>query len=100
MESIKQRLINDTIKELAEREEEIKKSDEELGLLGARLKVENKFAEMRDIPPEITEDVKYSVQALENMIVMEENRNAELKRDFEILRYRKQVINKFEDEEL
>ena len=34
------------------------------------------------------------------MLIMEKNKNAELKKEFEILRYRSQVIRKFEEGEL
>jgi len=100
MPNQKQHLIDETKKQIEETGEEIKKSDIEIDVLESKLKVENKMSAMEDIPEEIKEDVKYSIQALENMLVMEKNRNAELKKEFGILRYRKQVINTFEDEDL
>jgi len=100
MINLKQYLIEDTNKKIKEIEEEIKKSDEESALLEAKLKVENKMSNMKDIPEEIEEDVKYSAQALESMFFVEKNKNTELKKELELLRYRKQVINKFEDGEL
>ena len=54
---------------------------------------------MKDIPEELEEDVKYSIQALENMLAMEKNRNEGLKKELKMLQYRKQVINKFEEED-
>lgn len=100
MTSLKQHLIEDTDKKIKETEEEIKKSDEELNILESKLKVERRMSEMEDIPEGIEEGIKYSIQAIESMILMEKDRNAELKKELEILRYRKQVINKFEDREL
>ena len=100
MENLKQYLIEDTNKKIKETEEEVRNSDEELKVLEAKLKVEEKFLEIKDIPEGIKEDIKYSVEAIKGMIQMEKDKNGELKKEFEILRYRKQVINKFEDEEL
>ena len=100
MKNIKQQLIDEIVAKLKEIEQEIKSSDDELKILEAKLKVENQFSKMNDLKEDLKEDVKYSVIALEGMLVMESNRNAELKKDFEILRFRKQVINKFEDGEL
>lgn len=100
MANSKQYLIEDTDKKIKEAEEEIKKSKQELEILESKLKVEKKLSEMKDISEEIKEDVKYSVQAIESMMLMEKNRNVELKKDLKMLESRKQVINKFEDEEL
>ena len=100
MENLKQYLLEDTTREIKAKEEEVRKSDEELKVLESRIKVENKMSEMKDIPEEIAEDVKYSAEALESMLMMEKDRNVELKKDLKVLNYRKQAINKFEDEEL
>ena len=100
MDNLKQYLIEETNKEIKEKEEEIKKSDEELKILEAKFKVEKKFSEMEDIAEEIKEDVEFSSQAIRDTILMEKNENAELRKDLKILQTRKQVINKFEDEEL
>src|SRR3989344_4924518 len=97
MPNQKQYLIDETKKQIEEATEEIKKSDIEIEVLGANLKVENKMSGMEDIPEELKEDVKYSIQALENMLAMEKNRNEELKKELKMLQYRKQVINKFEE---
>ena len=97
MPNQKQYLIDETKKQIEEATEEIKKSDVEIEVLGANLKVENKMSGMEDIPEELKEDVKYSIQALENMLAMEKNRNEELKKELKMLQYRKQVINKFEE---
>ncbi len=100
MENLKQYLIEDVNKKIEEADEEIKESNEELEILESKLKVEEKFLSMKDIEKEIKEDVKYSVQAIGNMMVMEKNRNIKLKKDLKILQFRKKVIDKFEDEEL
>lgn len=100
MKNIKQQLLDDTINELKEKEIEIEKSDEEIRLLEARVKVEKIFFELKDITEEIREDVKYSLEALEGMLMMEKDKNSQLKRDFEVLKIRKQVISdKFEKED-
>ena len=97
MEDLKQKLLDDTIKGFKEKEEEIEKSNKELELLDARVKVEKRFFELKDITEEMKEDVKYSLQALESMVIMEKERNAELRKESELLRVRKQVINMFEN---
>jgi hypothetical protein len=99
MEDLKQQLLDDTIKVFKEKEEEIEKSNKELELLDARVKVEKRFFELKDITEEMKEDVKYSLQALESMVIMEKERNAELKKESELLKVRKQVINMFEKED-
>ncbi|MCX6719829.1 MAG: hypothetical protein NTV36_01865 [Candidatus Staskawiczbacteria bacterium] len=62
----------------------------------ARVKVEKRFFELKDIKEGMREDVKYSLQALESMVMMEKERNFELRKESELLRARKQVINMFE----
>lgn len=100
MANQKKNLLEENKKEIEKLKKEIEKSDSEIDFFCAKLKVENKMALMEDAPKDIEENIKYSAQALESMLLMEKNRNAELKKDFEILNYRKKVINKFEDEEL
>jgi exonuclease VII large subunit len=100
MENLKQYLPENTTREIEAKEEEVRKSNEELEVLESRIKVENKMSTMKDIPEEIAEDVKYSAEALESMLIMEKDRNAELEKELKVLNYRKQVINKFEDGEL
>lgn len=100
MENLKQRLTEEINKEIKEKEEEIKNSGQELEILEARLKVEKKLSEIEDVSEEIKEDIKYSIQAIEGTILMEKERNAELKKEFEVLKYRKQIIGRFEDGEL
>jgi len=99
MENKKQYLIDETKKQIEEATKETKKSDIEIEVLEAKLKVENKMSGMEDIPEELKEDVRYSIQALENMLAMEKNRNEGLKKELKMLQYRKQVINKFEEED-
>ena len=99
MPNQKQYLIDETKKQIEEATKETKKSDIEIEVLEAKLKVENKMSGMEDIPEELKEDVRYSIQALENMLAMEKNRNEGLKKELKMLQYRKQVINKFEEED-
>ncbi|MDO8676048.1 MAG: hypothetical protein Q7K16_00070 [Candidatus Azambacteria bacterium] len=101
MINIKQHLIEETINEIAAKEREIQESQRELEILGARLKVENKTLVMQDIKEDLKEDFKYSAQALEGMFAQEQHRNSELKKDLEMLKYRKAVIeSQFSDNEL
>jgi len=100
MKNIKQHLIDEIKIRIEQTQKELEESDEEPKILEAKLKVENKFSKMTDLKEDLKEDVKYSVQALEGMLIMEKNKNAELKKEFEILRYRSQVIRKFEEGEL
>ena len=100
MANLKQRLIEETKNQIASKEREIKESDEELEMLEAKLKVENKFLEMKDIKEDLKEEVGYSIKGLENMLMLEKQRNAELKKDFEISKYRLMVIDKFGEGQL
>ncbi|MBI4065794.1 hypothetical protein HY412_01190 [Candidatus Kaiserbacteria bacterium] len=101
MTNFKQHLIDETANEIVAKESEVQESDKELEVLNAKLKVENKAFYMKDISENLKEDFKYSVQALENMIAMEQNRNSELKKEMEMLKYRKAVIeSQFPDNEL
>ncbi len=101
MVNLKQHLVEEAINEITNKEQEIKSSDNELEILGARIKVENKILDMQDVQENLKEDFMYSVQALEHMILMETNRNHELKKGLEMLRYRRQVIeSQFSESEL
>src|SRR3989338_1093005 len=101
MKNLKQHLIEGTTNEISAKEQEIQESDEELEILGARLKVENKTLNMKDLKDDFKEDFKYSAQALEGMVVQEQQRNSELKKELEMLTYRKAVIeSQFSDNEL
>lgn len=101
MKNLKQYLIEKTISEVATKEREIKGSDEELAILAANLKVEKKAMDMQDLKKDLKEDFKYSIQALEDMMVMEQNRNTEFRKGLEMLQYKKVVIeSQFSDNEL
>ena len=101
MTNTKQRLIEDITKETATKEQEIQESDNELEMLSAKLKVENKTLGMQDLKENLKEDFKYSTQALEGMLTQEQQRNAELKKEFEMLKYRKAVTeSQFSENEL
>lgn len=101
MKNIKQNLIEEITKEITAKEREIQESDHELAMLNAKVKVENKTLGMQDLKEHLKEDFKYSAQALEGMLTQEQQRNAELKKDLEMLKYRKDVVeSQFSDNEL
>lgn len=101
MNNIKQHLIEETTNNISAKEQEIQESDRELAVLGAKLKVENKTLGMQDLKEHLKEDFKYSAQALEGMLAQEQQRNTELKKDLEMLKYRKAVTeSQFSDNEL
>lgn len=101
MKNLKQHLIDQAMADIAAKEHEIKESDEELSLLNARLKVEKKTIGMQDLKDHLREDFTYSIQALEGMVTQEIHRNAELKKELEMLKYRKAVTeSQFTDSEL
>lgn len=101
MKNIKQHLVEEIANEIVAKEREIQESDHELEMLGAKLKVENKTLGMQDLKEHLKEDFKYSVQALEGMVAQEQQRNAEFKKDMEMLKYRKAVVeSQFSDNEL
>ena len=101
MKNLRQHLVDQTASEIVAKEQEIKISDEELSVLTARLKIEKKALTMKDLKDYLREDFTYSIQALEGMARQERERNAEIKKDLEMLKYRKAVTeNKFTDSEL
>lgn len=101
MKNIKQHLIEETTNGIIAKEREIQESDTEVEMLGAKLKVENKTLGMQDLKEKLKEDFKYSAQALEGMLTQEQQRNTELKKELEILKYRKAVIeSQFSENEL
>ncbi len=101
MTNIKQHLIEEATNNISAKEREIQESDQELAVLGAKLKVENKTLNMQDLKEHLKEDFKYSAQALEGMLAQEQQRNTELKKDLEMLKYRKAVTeSQFSDNEL
>ena len=101
MKNTKQHLVEEIANEIVAKEREIMESDQELALLGAKLKVENKTLGMQDLKEHLKEDFKYSAQVLEGILTQEQHRNAELKKDLEMLKYRKAVVeSQFSDNEL
>lgn len=101
MKNTKQHLVKEITNEIVAKEREIQESDHELEMLDAKLKVENKTLNMQDLTEYLKEDFKYSAQALEGMVTQEQQRNAELKKDLEMLKYRKAVVeSQFSDNEL
>lgn len=101
MKNLKQHLLNQATAEIVAKENDIKVSDEELAVLGARLKVEKKTLGMQDIKEHLKESFTYYLQGLETLITQERHRNTELKKDLEMLKYRKAVIySQFTDSEL
>lgn len=101
MKNLKQHLIDQVVEEIVAKENEIKESDEELAVLGARLKVEKRTLGMQDLKEHLKESFTYSLQGLETVIAHEQQQNAELKKDLEMLKYRKDVIDsQFSDGEL
>lgn len=101
MKNLKQHLIDQVAAKIAAKENDIKVSDEELAVLGARLKVEKKTLGMQDLKEHLKESFTYSLQGLEAVIAQEQHQNTELKKDLEMLKYRKAVIeSQFTDGEL
>ena len=101
MQNLKQHLVKEIADQIAAKEREIQESDQELKILGAKVKVENKTLVMQDLKEHLKEDFIYSAQALESMLAQEQQRNAELKKDLEMLKYRKAVIDsQFSDSDL
>ena len=101
MTNIKQHLIEETTNNITAKEREIHESDQELTVLGAKLKVENKSLGTQDLKEHLREDFKYSAQALEGMLAQEQQRNTELKKELEMMKYRKAVLeSQFSDNDL
>jgi exonuclease VII large subunit len=101
MTNIKQHLIEEATNNITTKEREIQESDHELEMLGAKLKVENKTLNMQDLKEHLKEDFKYSAQALEDMLAQEQQRNTELKKELEMMKYRKAVLeSQFSDNDL
>ncbi len=101
MTNLKQHLIDEIASEITVKDREIQESDQEITILGAKLKVENKTLGMQDLKEHLKEDFKYSAQALEGMLAQEQQRNAELKKELEMMKYRKAVLeSQFSDNDL
>jgi len=92
--------MNETKSNIAAKEREIKESDGDLERLEAKLKVEKRIFGTKGIKAEFKNNVKYSIEALESMLMMEENKNAGLKGDVETEKYRLKVIGTFTAGEL
>jgi hypothetical protein len=91
-EDIAQDLINETTNNINTKKGEIRESDKEVAILKAKLEVEKRTLEMKDLKDDLKEDFEYSKQALEGMLIQEQQRNFELKKDLEILEFRHSVI--------
>ncbi len=101
MQKLQQRLMEQATAEIVAKEQELQESNDELALLVAKLKVESTALRMQDLSEHLKEDFKYSAQALEGMLMQENERNAELKKDLEVLNFRKSVIaSQFSGDEL
>ena len=101
MTNLKQHLIDEATNNITAKEREVHESDQELTVLGAKLKVENKTLGMQDLKEHLKEGFKYSAQALEGMLTQEQQRNTELKKELEMLKYRKAVLeSQFSDNDL
>ena len=101
MTNLKQHLIDEAANNITAKEREVHESDQELTVLGAKLKVENKTLGMQDLKEHLKEDFKYSAQALEGMLAQEQQRNTELKKELEMMKYRKAVLeSQFSDNDL
>ena len=101
MTNLKQHLIEEATNNITAKEREINESDQELTVLSAKLKVENKTLGMQDLKEHLKEDFKYSAQALDGMVIQEQQRNTELKKELEMMKYRKAVLeSQFSDNDL
>ena len=101
MTNLKQHLIEEATNNITAKEREINESDQELTVLSAKLKVENKTLGMQDIKEHLKEDFKYSAHALDGMVTQEQERNTELKKELEMMKYRKAVLeSQFSDNDL
>jgi len=98
MTNLNERLLEETKNGISVKEEEIQASDVELETLTAKLLIENGLMNRQDITAELMEDFKYSAMALESMIIMEKERNKELKKDLEMLKYRKTAVENAKNE--
>lgn len=92
MNELKERMLEDVKSAISATEEEIKKSDDELAVLNAKVRVEKKIMNKKEISAELKEDFKYSVIALESLIIMEEKKNLELKKELEMAKLRQAFL--------
>jgi len=100
MENIKEYLKKEIAGEIEEIEKEIKESDRDIRIWEARVKVEKKLATFTDLDEDMESNVKYGTIALEDFLLMEKNRNKELKNERKLIIRRKKSIDQFEEEEL
>ncbi|MDP2656423.1 MAG: hypothetical protein Q8P11_02560 [bacterium] len=101
MPNVKQHLIEEVSRNITNKEREVQESDLELSILGAKVKVENKILSMQDTPEDIKNYFIYTAQALKDMLAQEQNRNSELKKDLQMLKYQEAFIeSQFSDSEL
>ena len=96
MENIKQYLTEKVKKQIEDTKYEIKKSDEEIETMEIDNKVDRKILEMLDVDAhldtESKENVKYTLEAAEGMLLQEKERNANFRKDLKILEYKLKVI--------
>jgi hypothetical protein len=95
MTTVKQRLIDRTKSYIAAKEREVKESDVELEMLEADLKIEKRIFGAKDMKAVFKDEAKYGVETLESMILMEREKNAELKKEIEIEKNKLKVIGTF-----
>lgn len=100
MSDLKQKLKESVEGNLEREQKDLKESDDELKMLKANLAVEHKLAKAINLKEELKEELKYSIQALESMIVMEENRNNKTKINIEMLQHKLGAVNGCTDVEL
>ena len=83
-------------KQIEDTKYEIKKSDEEIETMEIDNKVDRKILEMLDVDAhldtESKENVKYTLEAAEGMLLQEKERNANFRKDLKILEYKLKVI--------
>jgi len=91
MQDYKWELMDKFDSEISALEKEFRESSEDLRLSRARLVVEKKSRDMQDAD-NLREDFEYSVQAIESIIAMDQNRNEELKNGLEMAKYRRAVL--------
>ncbi|SRR4030042_2471092 len=100
MENIKEYLKKEILEEIQKIQGDIKKSNEEIKIWEAKIKVEERLEDFKDLNEEMENDVKYGILALKDFLLMERNKIEELNKEFELLRRRKQVLDKFEEQDL
>ena len=96
MENINQYLTEKVKKQIEDTKNEIKKSDEEIEIIEVDNRVDRKILEMLDVDAHLNteskENVKYTLEAAEGMLLQGKERNANLRKDLKILEYKLKVI--------